>query len=400
MGESADRSTPGAPPARPKRAARLLLGLAILLVSLVAAELAARSFFPGADAFYMYPPGLRRTFLPAVQILPGLREQARFEVNSLGLRGDEPPQGDAYRILALGGSTTQCAYVDQPSSWPMLVQTLLAASGGAQGRRVWVANAGRSGFTTRRHAVQLRYLLDQEPRFDAVLLLAGVNDLAQRLEFGDQEPPPAELSFEGVATADCFTFVPTEHDDKNPFLKRLGLYRMAKVLKVRASMPPEEKVGQEYLRWRRNRRNAAEIREELPDLARALEAYRANLVECAAVAREHGVRLILIDQPSIWRADLPESAHQILWLGGVGNYQKQRGLPYYSITALAEGMARYNQALHEAAEQAGIESIHLAQQIPKDAKHFYDDVHFNDNGSRAVGEVIAAYLVARSPFAP
>ena len=231
-----------------------------------------------------------------------------------------------------------------------------------------------------------------------MLLLAGVNDLAQRLEFGDQEPPPAELSFEGVATADCFTFVPTEHDDKNPFLKRLGLFRMAKVFQVRASMPAQEPIGQNYVRWRRNRRNASEIREELPDLSRALEAYRANLVECAAVAREHGVRLILVDQPSIWRADLPESAHQILWLGGVGNYQKERGLPYYSITALAEGMERYNAALHAAAEQAGVESIRLAEQIPKDARHFYDDVHFNDLGSRTVAEAIAAYLGARPPF--
>jgi hypothetical protein len=63
-------------------------------------------------------------------------------------------------------------------------------------------------------------------------------------------------------------------------------------------------------------------------------------------------------------------------------------------------MARYNQALHEAAGQAGIESIHLAEQIPKDVKHFYDDVHFNDNGSRAVAEVIAAYLVTQPPFSP
>lgn len=387
------------PAARRARALRRgLLALCGTLLALVAAEAAARSFFPGADAFYIYPPGLRRTFLPAVKILPGLPKVAHFDVNSLGLRGDEPPEGDAYRILALGGSTTQCAYVDQPDSWPMRVQTLLA--GAAEGRRVWVANAGRSGFTTRRHVVQLRHLLDQEPRFDAVLLLAGVNDLAQRLEFGDEEPPLAELSFEGVATADCFTFVPTEHDDKNPFLKRLGLFRMAKLLEVRSSMPAQEDIGQEQLRWRRNRRNASEIREELPDLAPALEAYRANLAACAAITREHGVRLILVDQPSIWRADLPESAHQILWLGGVGNYQKQRGLPYYSITALAEGMARYNQALHQAAEQAGVESIHLAEQIPKDVRHFYDDVHFNDQGSCAVAEVIADYLGARPPFSP
>jgi lysophospholipase L1-like esterase len=376
------------------------LALAGLSIAIVGGEAAARSFFPGADAFYIYPPGVRRTFLPIAKILPGISREAHFDVNSLGYRGDEPPEGPAYRILALGGSTTQCAWVDQPDSWPMRVQTLLEEAGGtSDGRAVWVANAGRSGFTTRRHAVQLRHLLEQEPRFDAVILLAGVNDLAQRLEFGDAEPPPEELTFEGVSTTDCFTFVPTEHDDTNPFLERLGLFRMAKVIQVRLSMPEREQVGKDCLKWRRNRRNASEIREELPDLRGALAAYAKNLAECAASCREHGVRLILVDQPSIWRDDLPEGMRQILWLGGVGNYQNQLGLPYYSIAALAEGMRRYNAALHEIAAKLGIESIELAARIPKDALHFYDDVHFNDAGSRAVGEAIAGYLAARPPFA-
>jgi lysophospholipase L1-like esterase len=401
MSQSADPTIAGERRARPRRGARRwLLALASLLVGFAAAEAGARAFFPGADAFYIYPPDLRRTFLPMVKIMPGIEPEVHFDVNSLGYRGDEPPQGPAYRILALGGSTTQCAYVDQPDAWPMRVQALLNESGGAaDGRPVWVANAGRSGFTTRRHAVQLRHLLEQEPRFDAVLLLAGVNDLAQRLEYGDLEPPPEELTFEGVSTSDCFTFVPPEHDDTSPLLERLGLFRMAKVIQVRISMPEREQVGKDCLVWRRNRRNASEIREELPDLALALRCYQKNLAECAALCREHGVRLILVDQPSIWRDDLPESVRQILWLGGVGNYQNQRGLPYYSIAALAEGMRRYNAALHEVAAKLGIESIELAARIPKDAQHFYDDVHFNDRGSRAVGEAIAAYLRERPPFA-
>ena len=391
---------PPAPPRRRSRRAQLALALLGTCAALVAAEFGVRAFFPGADGFYEYPPGLRRTFLPAVELLPGLTERVHFDVNSLGLRGDEAPPGAAYRILAVGGSTTQCAYVDQPDSWPMRVQALLeeACAERGSGPPVWVANAGRSGFTSRRHVVQLRHLLEQGPHFDAVLLLVGVNDLANRLKSGDQEPPLEDMTWEGVSTAECFTFVPTEADDRDPFLKRLGLFRAAKVLEVRASMPAEERVGQEYVKWRANRRGASEIRAELPDLSRALEAYRHNLAECAAIAREHGARLILIDQPSLWRADLPEKVHRLLWLGGVGDYQHERGLPYYSIPALAEGMQRYNDTLHELAADAGLESIHLAEQVPKDPRHFYDDVHFNVQGSRAVGAAIAGYLLDRPPF--
>jgi lysophospholipase L1-like esterase len=387
------------------------VALAATLVVLAAAEQLARAYFPGADDFYTYPPGIQRTFLPAVKVLPGVAERSRFEVNSLGLRGDEPPPDAAaprgqgtYRVLAVGGSTTQCAFVDQPNSWPRRLQTLLAGApaagdADARGGEVWVANAGRSGFTSRRHVVQLRHLLEQGPQYDLVLMLVGVNDLANRLEFGDAEPPREELIHEGVATASCFTFVPTEFDDRNGWLKRLGLFRMVKVLKVRSSMPAEERGGKEYVRWRRHRRNASEIRSELPDLSRALDAYRHNLAACAALAAEHGTRLVLIDQPSIWRPDLPEEARRLLWLGGVGRYQHESGLPYYSIEALAEGMRRYNDTLHAFAAEAGVESIHLADQLPKDAQHFYDDVHFNDAGSLRVADVVAGYLLERPPFA-
>lgn len=400
--ESSIRPPPAASARRRGTGRRLALVVAATLAVVVLAEQLARSYFPGADDFYTYPPGIERTFLPTVKVLPGVAERSRFEVNSLGLRGDEPPADAAsppgqgtYRVLAVGGSTTQCAFVDQPHSWPRRLQTLLAE---ASGREVWVANAGRSGFTSRRHVVQLRHLLEQGPRYDLVLMLVGVNDLANRLEYGDTPPPRAEMVHEGVTTASCFTFVPTEFDDENGWLKRLGLFRMAKVLKVRSSMPAEERGGKEYVRWRRHRRNASEILPELPDLTTALESYRHNLAACAALAAEHGTRLVFIDQPSIWRANLPEEATRLLWLGGVGEYQHDSGLPYYSTEALATGMRRYNDALHAFADQAGLESIHVADKVPKDPLHFYDDVHFNDAGSLLVADVIADYLLARPPF--
>ena len=377
---------------------RLALATGVGLLALGALELLARSFFPGADAFYMYPPSLNQVFLPTTKLLPGVQERARFDINALGFRGDEPPpyDADAYRILAVGGSTTQCAFVDQPESWPTRLETLLEE---ASGRDVWVANAGRSGFTSRRHVVQLRHLLDQGPRYDLVLVLVGVNDLANRLEFGDTEPPRDELTYEGVPTAKCFTFVPTEHDDLNPWGKRLALFRALKVIQVHASLPDEQRIGKDYKRWRRNRRNATEVRPELPDLSAALEAYRHNLAACVALAREHGTRIVLVDQPSIWRDDLSEPDRKLLWMGGVGNYQNELGLPYYSMEALGQGMRLYNEALHALADEEGVESVPLAAAIPKDALHFYDDVHFNERGSLLVADVIAGWLLARPPFA-
>ena len=50
----------------------------------------------------------------------------------------------------------------------------------------------------------------------------------------------------------------------------------------------------------------------------------------------------------------------------------------------------------EACNLRSVECIDLAAIIPKDTKNFLDDVHFTDQGSRMVAEVVAAYL-ATSP---
>jgi lysophospholipase L1-like esterase len=382
-----------------KSAKKLGIALGATLITVLAAEVAARAAFPAPSGYYIYPPGLDQTFRPHPDIMPGVGPEARFCVNALGYRADELPEGESHRILALGGSTTECAFVDQAASWPQLVQDRLNAAAGEPA--VWVANAGRSGFTSRRHVRQLRQILSQEPRFDTVLLLVGVNDLCNRLEYGADEPPEEALSPDGVPIERCFSVVPPEVDRDRPFLKTTGIWRALKSLKATLPDPKAQDLdGKKYVRWRRNRRQASEILPELPDLTRALAAYRANLAECVAIARAAGVRLVLVTQPSAWRADMPPGARNFMWLGGVGDYMVERGQPYYSIEALAEGMARYNAVLLSLAEELDVESIDLAPALPKSGASFYDDVHFNDAGSKRVAEVIAAYLLEHPPLTP
>ena len=47
-----------------------------------------------------------------------------------------------YRILTLGGSSTECLVLDQTEAWPQLLQDRLNETNKYQ---VWVGNAGQSG---------------------------------------------------------------------------------------------------------------------------------------------------------------------------------------------------------------------------------------------------------------
>jgi lysophospholipase L1-like esterase len=140
------------------------------------------------------------------------------------------------------------------------------------------------------------------------------------------------------------------------------------------------------------------MREVLPDLSTALDEYARNLTQIIAVAKEKSVRLIFITQPSMWKPRLPDNLEALLWLGGVGDFQKELGDPYFSAAALEKGMKAYNNTLLRVCRERQIECIDLAPTLEKDTTVFFDDVHFNEVGARKVAGAVSQYLLERSPF--
>ena len=88
------------------------LGLVSLVLSLGLGELALRLSSP--ERYYVWEPGTRQIFRPMPSIMPGIVGESRFFINEHGLRGDPFSPGQGYRILAVGGSTTECLYLARP----------------------------------------------------------------------------------------------------------------------------------------------------------------------------------------------------------------------------------------------------------------------------------------------
>ena len=379
------------------RAATLLFSVC---VALLLGELLLRVLIPKADEYYVRPPHMKRTFRPMPSVMPGVVGESRFLTNSIGLRGDELTREFGYRILAVGGSTTECLYLDQDEAWPQLLQAKL--NEGRSGRRAWVGNAGLSGLNSRDHVVQLKYLLKQHDDVDAVVLLVGVNDLASRLKQDESYDPNfmSRAEAEPALLARSFKVAP---DPALPFYKKTALWRLlrdAKAAVIRAwddEGETQDAAGVAYVRWREHRRDAPSIRQTLPNLKPALEEYARNLNTIIDLARARHARLILMTQPTLWRRDMTPELSGLLWMGGVGNFQKEAGMEYYSTDALADGMALYNETLLKVCRERGVECLDLAALIPKDTTAFYDDCHFNEGGARLVAEAIAGHLKATPP---
>jgi lysophospholipase L1-like esterase len=386
------------------RKARLygvVLVLASLIISIGLSEIVLRLISSGQ--YYVWPPGLRAIFRPAPDIMPGIKGESRFSINDHGLRGDPFSDNQTYRILAIGGSTTECVYLDDLEAWPYLLQEVLNTTAGSK-RRIWVGNVGKSGHNTRNHIVQGEMLTRQYPKIDAVLLLIGVNDLGQRLSLDELYRP-----FSGVekltpseyeALMDKSFSVWPRADLHSPFLKRTEIWRKGRAIKNRYLNPSkptaiQDDAAQIYKKWRMHRKMASSIRTTLPDLSSALEEYSRNVNTIIDHAKSKGIVVILVTQPYLWRSGLPSEEQSLLWTGGIGKYQEELGHEYYSIEALAEGLKMYNETLLRICHTKNVECIDLESQLSKDTSNFYDDVHFNESGSRNVATVLGEYLAQK-----
>lgn len=349
----------------------------------------------------VWPPHLKAVFSPDPAIMPGIHGQSLFIANSRGFRGDEMPSEPSYRILAVGGSTTENLFLDQTETWPQLLQEKLSA--GAPSPPVWVGNAGKSGLSTRDHVVQLKYLLPELPAIDAIVFLVGVNDLTLRnLQDSAYDPDfMTRKGAEGELLPRAFGVYPLRNPAL-PWQRRTAVWQLARTVTRRVQTTGrdyQDQAGRHYARWRAERQNATGIRETTPDLATALAEYSRNVNRLIDLAQERGIRPIFLTQPTLWRRDLSPELTARLWVGKIGT-DDGGGHEYYSVAVLADEMEKYNETLARTCQARKVECFDLASRVPKDGTVFYDDDHYTEKGSALVAELVAGFMRERVPSDP
>ncbi|MCA9435603.1 MAG: SGNH/GDSL hydrolase family protein [Candidatus Omnitrophica bacterium] len=388
-----------------EKRARALLVLGGCLFALAVAEVTLRLAFPLPSGNFIHRPNLVRTFRPSPGVMPGVEGESEFRVNSLGIRGSEIPKGKTHRILAIGGSTTECLYLDQTEAWPALLEERLNAS--VSTPEVWIGNAGKTGVSTREHRLQIPILLDDIKRIDRVILLAGVNDLLLRLAVDDRYDPdfvvkPGSREF---LMSRAFDMVrPATDVHRVPFFPRrfigLSLQLFGSLLGYQEKETPmhlvEDEAGRLYIERRRFRKNRMGTRDTLPDLSTGLREFGKNLTDCIQAAKDRKVDIVLVSQPVLWSDTLTPDQEDLLWTGGVGSISGEN-LEYYSTSALAAGMQKYNDRMKELATKESIPFYDLAEHLPKDTTVFYDDCHFNEQGAERVADQLTEFLLAELP---
>jgi len=366
-------------------------------IALVIGEFSIRAYYSIKNEnhkYYVWPPHLRKVFKPKPGTMPGVNGIAHFNVNSDGIRGDEIFSEKQYRILTIGGSTTECLFLDQEKSWPYALQRKLNT---LNSFKVWVGNVGKSGLNTREHFMHMKYLLPQYPEIDTVIILAGCNDLTRRL-IEDQKYDPYFLDhyeyWKQRLIRGAFSETPYfkgKYRFHSGYYDELAIGSVIKqVMDIYSKREMiQDEAGEMFVNLRNLRKGAAEIVEDLPDLTSGLEEYKTNINAIIDIAQSRPVRIIFMTQPSLWKKDMTGEEKNLLWYGWIESLKSKR---YYSEVALMRGMQAYNDTLLQVCRVRGIECIDLANMLPKNSTIFYDDVHFTDKGSLMAADVICQYF--------
>jgi hypothetical protein len=304
--------------------------------------------------------------------LPGISGPVVHSANRWGMRGEDPPAAwdSAFTIITVGGSTTQCFYLDDTRTWPHVMQERLRGTC----PRAWVGNAGLDGHSTRGHKLLMDAVISKV-RPNMVIFLVGVNDLALSVAFGDAGSP-----WDGSLARRIHEGGWRGLWDRSRLLRILMTWKRvadgAKVVPIvnHVRYTPTPLAGPE---------------DSLPPVDRlpSLEPFLRIVDTLAARCRALGARPVFLTQPGLFSDD-PK------WrtlAGGMSFLRTSR----WRISAATEYrlLRAFNDSLLSRCAALRVDCLDLASRIPHDSADFYDDYHFTDRGAREVGEAVAAFVL-------
>jgi len=315
---------------------------------------------------------------------PRVDKRIVVSTNALGFRGPEPPArfDEALTLVAVGGSTTECLYVSDGKTWPDVAGMELSA----HFRDVWVGNAGLDGHSTFGHGLLLEQRLARL-RPKVILFLIGINDVGRE----DLKAADAAVLAGGAGTGLWGRAVGTAAEHSAIVSTVLNLLRYHEARKL-------NRVHSELqIRWARvltpDRERARALVAEHRE--RYLPGYGARVEGLVRQCRTLGVEPVLITQPALYGNVVDPATKVFLGTLEVDADQQLYGALAWNL------LEAYNDVVRDLGRRQGVLVVDLARELPKDSHLFYDFVHFNNDGSKAVAAIVSSrlcpFLAARYP---
>jgi hypothetical protein len=362
---------------------------------------------------------LERLFDPNISVrynIRGLYEGAStvdLNVSKNRLIEPEPEGQHKFRVLFLGGSTTEAIYVPQDKRWVALLNEpgYIATYNGAQ-----------SGANTIDEFNTFNYLTERGMKFDLVVLSSGQNDVGWTQIFEKYGHPfVVEQYRKGISDYYRAEIAPQQGLNKeshNHWLESSATYQVVSdaiqrtrtALRAtpgvtadsspRVTVMSNSEVTQTYLEMRQkamktfsnSKRPAGvslmELYPNLKDLEKKYRAYEAHNLRLMneAVART-GAKLLVMTEASSWMAAASSFYQDLRIPSGMLSFQD-----FYEFNVLL------NDALLDAAREVGALTYDLAAEVnphsngPEGGRYMYDNMHYTSEGCRLVASFVRPVL--------
>jgi len=312
--------------------------------------------------------GLKRRYGLIVDNLEEKDYAFRTDENGFIMPGRVHEEPDLSMVF-LGGSTTECNFVEEDSRFPYLAGAKL---GEKLGKKINSYNGGVSGGNTM-HCLNLLINKVLPMRPDVALLMENVNDVNIMLFFSGSywnDSPSRSLITAGKQVEKSRARRLWEAFTENAFP---GIsYRM------RALLPKEQNVDE----FERERRIGLVTKEISP------RDYEASLATFLTVCQSHDVVPVLMTQFNRLAAEPDETTNE-----NMRKFEQDWGVDYATYKGLLDA---FNVSVRKIAREQNAVLIDLDKLVPKESAYMYDIVHLNTAGSQLVANIIAEQLAQSS----
>ncbi|HET6348787.1 MAG TPA: SGNH/GDSL hydrolase family protein [Candidatus Krumholzibacteria bacterium] len=322
--------------------------------------------------------------------LPGLSGKHHFTTDNMGFRGDpliDPKPANEFRIFMVGGSTTECFYLDDNDDMSRVMQRKLAGVA-PPGTSVKVYNVGMSGAASDDHVAMIsQRLVHLQP--DLVVVFCGINDLTRSIYNYDYRH--------------YIEYRPAYH---KPWYKRL----LMKFQIVRRLFLLKERINPDRQRLQEQRtlvtnyagliglERSAPVSDAVPRTDET--SYATNLRSMAGIARANHFEMVFMTQQTTWNSAVDSTAHAHHWMRYRAGAPGPDGLPTPTGFTFREdqmdaAMGRLNDSMRSVCREESVPLYDLARELPRSLEYFYDDCHFNVKGARITGLNLSRFLIGQ-----
>lgn len=289
------------------------------------------------------------------KVNPKLDSVIIHSVNSLGLRGIEfNGDSNTTKILTVGGSTTNCFYLNDKQEWTHQLYNHFINSN----QNIWINNAGFSGQSTYGHILLLKnYLLKLNPKY--IIFYIGINDLLRdKMSENDQY---MLLSLKG--------FKSTLY--KSRLLMLLENYYTTKLLKYAFINTDEALINYKQLPEFKDTNQQINLINST-NLATKLKAYNSRIKALINLCRENNIVPIFLTQASLFTCGYDETNEINL---GIKTNNKESVCEVYQL------LHKYNETLEVTCQKNKVVCIDMANIMTKNTAYYSDFVHFTPLGA-------------------